>query len=164
MKPDTQKQSAGGVDIRSLVPKLHLVDEDCLAAAAEQPSLYEKSARYLVTTMRAVANADLLRDKTRAERSIAFRDEVVDGKKLTVGALEALLDLDPALERAQTFLSRCKENHKYASELCESFKQRGQMVKILADARAREMSAGFIARDAENFSKDLHSVLSQKYK
>ncbi len=158
-------RTVGGVDIRLLVPKLHLVDEDCLAAAAEQPSLYEKSARYLVATMRAVANADLLLDKTKAEQSIIYRDEAErDKRKLTVGALEGLLDLEPQVEKARIFLSRCREDQKYASELCESFRQRGQMIKILADARMREMSAVVIARDAENFSKDLESELGRKYK
>lgn len=146
-----------------LVRRLSWDEDEFEEAVREQPSLYLEASRYRALKARRLKRAEFSLSTTTAETKTKLRTKRDKGgrKLLTEPATAETATIDPAVVVARKKLDEAYVQDELAKSLMEAYRQRGQMLKIVADIRASEV-ASEIRNVRENLARDDMRNLSDR--
>ena len=150
-------------NLRKLVDKLEW-DEDAFEdAVREQPRLYLEASRYRALKARRQARAKFALTNTVAEKKLILRGrkDRAGRKQLTESAVTESAALTEDVKDAQKNLDDAYVQEELAKAIMEAYRQRGQMLKIIADIRSSEV-ASEIRSVRENLARDEMHKLSDR--
>jgi hypothetical protein len=130
------------VNVKRLIEKLQLDEDNLEEAALESARLTFEAGRYRVIKMRKRARASLAYDMLFAERRLRGRkkkDE--DGRKsFTEGAVSDLAQTSPEVATAKRDLDEAFAAEEVSKILLECYRIRRDMIKGIAQIRGAEIS------------------------
>jgi len=150
-------------NLRRLVGSLEW-DEDAFEdAVREQPKLYLEASRYRAVKARRKARAEFGLAQATAEKKLVLRSkrDKAGRKMLTEPAIAEGAVLSPEYVIARRALDDAYVGEELAKAIMEAYRQRGQMLKIIADIRTSEV-ASEIRNVRENLARDEFHKLSDR--
>ena len=132
----TERYLSQSSDVRELVDKLELDENDILSAAKEQPALFLKAARYKAQKQDRRADAEFQLDvlKTDLALKIRARDRATNKRKpITEANIKELLLKYPAYQEALKKFARAQKEEDFAKRLLDAYDHRGKSIKMVID-------------------------------
>jgi aspartate/glutamate racemase len=147
-----------------LLKKLDFLEEEIRSAAAEQPGLFEKAARYRVDLMREKVRAKMLLQKAEAELSQKLREVAREtGEKVTENSLSEQVCLDSKVTRLQEAYDRAVEAEEYAILLLEAFRMRRDSLRVISSLVGTELAMKSLTSDYQEQMSEVKKKLRARY-
>lgn len=130
------------VDLEKLIKELRISEDDIERAALKQPKLYLEASRYRVNKLRVRSARFAKLEVAKAELGIKLRRQSHSSKekKLTEAALNEIVVSNPKYRLLRKKLERAFAEEEFAKSLQESYRQRKDAIRIIADIRNAEIS------------------------
>lgn len=151
------------VDFDALLKNLDFSEDRLKRAATMQAKLYLKVVRIHVQTNRRKTEIETQFELLKSELSLRLRDDK-ELKIKTEGHLKELLMGYKSYRRKKRELDRVKEELELIDGLKEAYKQRSQMIKVIADQLQAEMSTGVRLQERVNAMEETRRRLEKKYR
>jgi hypothetical protein len=128
--------------VRELEDALHIDTLDLLSADADQPELFYRVAK-LLAALRAEQDAMKLNlEEAKARATLAARQAADETKtKITVGEMDAIVRLDPAVQRASADLQAVGQQLGEVTALKEAYSQRKSSLTDLVELQRQAGAA-----------------------
>lgn len=150
--------------LEDLLARLDFSPEAVVTAAAEQPILFLKAARYRVTRMRNRLQAAMQCEEVRADKAMALRSNArSSGERITEGAIAELLTVSPAVKNAQDVANTATEEEEFAKLLLEAFRHRRDCLKVIGDLTGAERAVRMLHEASTEKLQQSRRALEGKY-
>lgn len=126
------------VDLRKLVKRLDILDENVIRHAEEQPHLYLRAARFRARKQHELIEADRKLDLAKAEASLKLRKADRDGKPRTEAYYKELVLQDSRVRKYQKRYNAAVVADEFAKQLLEAYRQRAQSIRIIGSVMGAE--------------------------
>lgn len=130
------------IDIEGLIRELRITEEDIEKAALRQPKLFLEASRYRVRKLQIRTARMAKLEVAKAELGIKLRRQAHEGseKKLTEAAINELIVSNRKYRILRKKLEAAFVQEEFAKSLQESYRQKRDILRILADIRNAEIS------------------------
>lgn len=149
----TKKALIGQVELEDLLDRLYFPEEEIQQAVLEQAKLFLAAADYRVKKMKSRQDSGYALDRLRASYSIRIRKKYAaadTGKRnVTEGHIKEILEGVDEIRTAQEALGTAEALEEWSKLVLEAYRQRRDVLKILAQFAFVEDNMRLGHRDLE---------------
>lgn len=149
------------VDIQELIDNLDFQDEQIIASARMQPTLFLKATRFRIQKMRELAAAEANDKLVRSQKSLALRQKYRNSsERMTEAAIAAMVSKKSEVQEADRALADAEQAEEFAKLLLEAYRQRRDVLEVISRVVGAE---AYIGNRHHGELEQLRSIVASKY-